>query len=77
MNITTNVSEREQREDYQNATLQGHNDEIAFSIATYVSGIVAETQEELAEDLRRLLTKMQAAAFPIDVAFEVSIGRAE
>ncbi len=73
--IRKDVEEEDQREMFQNATLQGEA-AIAFSIATFVkvpSEVYAQGQDAVAGYLHTLLGERE----PANVTYEIEIGPAK
>lgn len=56
LKITQNISEDEQCSSFQNATLSGHNENIAVSIATYPEKANYSSQDELELLIKSALT---------------------
>lgn len=73
VNIETGISEGDQQDTFQNATLQG-SDEIAFSIATFVKVPKDYSEEQVEQFLRDVLTRVTDCA--PEISFEVQIGEA-
>ncbi len=75
VNISLGVSEEEQEGSFQNATLQGAGDSLAFSIATRLKvpeSVAAEGETAVAQYLQDALTLASRVVEGLE--FEVQIG---